>query len=55
AATLLMNDFSKFAAKIQRPASCSAFVMPSHALTISQTQNQVPEDGADRWWTYNSL
>lgn len=48
APTLLMNDSLKSAAKTQRPAPCSAFVMPSHALTISQTQNRVPEDGADR-------
>lgn len=25
--------------------------MQSHALTISQTQNRVPENGVDRWWS----
>jgi hypothetical protein len=45
--TLLMNDSLKSAGKMYHPASRSAFVMPSHALTISQTQNRVPEDGGD--------
>lgn len=50
AATLLMNDAPKLAAEMQYLAPCSAFGMPSHALAISQTQNRVPEVGADRWW-----
>lgn len=48
AATLLMNDVPKLAAEMQYLAPRSAFVMPSHALAISQTQNRVPEDGANR-------
>lgn len=48
APTLLMNDSLKLAAEMQHPAPRSAFLMPSHALTISQTQNRVPEDGVDR-------
>lgn len=48
APTLLMNDAPKLAAEMQYLAPRSAFVMPSHALAISQTQNRVPEDGADR-------
>lgn len=51
APTLLMNDSLKLAAEMQHPAPCSAFVMPSHALTVSQTQNRVPEVGADRRWS----
>lgn len=35
--TLLINDSLKLAAKTQRTAPRSAFVMPSHALTVSQT------------------
>ena len=42
APALLMNDSRKLAAQTEQAAPRSAFVMQSHALTISQTQNRVP-------------
>lgn len=48
APTLLMSGLLKRVAKKQNAAPHSAFVMPSHALAISQTQNRVPDYGVER-------